>query len=370
MRIFISSVRRGLEQERDALPGLIQAIGHEPVRFEDFTAQSVPSREACLAGIASADAYILLLGAHYGHRFPDTNQSPTHDEWVAARATGKPTFVFRKEGVVLEPEQQAFVDEIGDYGSGVFYNQFSDVSDLQIKVAKALRAHAAQPSPLKFTPIDAPLTIEWRDHWPTTDRNTQEWNAILELHAVSVNSNAIPGRVMLAMPDRIAGSLRNARAVSMTAGMESSGDTTVAEVRVVSRLDRSSVVTGKLLGVRMSARGQLSVWWSLPRDTMGSILDAAHLNQTVTEGLHLVGALNVLTGEDFGVAVGLSGALNMTSRGTVASVARQSATMVMSPRPIHISLDEGVSAAAFDQGAAEVAQHLAVLVLAEFDRLR
>jgi len=37
VRVFISSVRRGLEAERDALPGLVKAIGHEPVRFEDFT---------------------------------------------------------------------------------------------------------------------------------------------------------------------------------------------------------------------------------------------------------------------------------------------------------------------------------------------
>ncbi|MBN7505241.1 MULTISPECIES: DUF4062 domain-containing protein [Mycobacteroides] len=51
MRVCISSARRGLEEERDALPGLISAIGHMPVCFEDFTAQTVPSREACLAGV-------------------------------------------------------------------------------------------------------------------------------------------------------------------------------------------------------------------------------------------------------------------------------------------------------------------------------
>jgi hypothetical protein len=28
MRVFISSVRRGLEAERDALPGLVKAIGY------------------------------------------------------------------------------------------------------------------------------------------------------------------------------------------------------------------------------------------------------------------------------------------------------------------------------------------------------
>lgn len=42
MKVFISSVRRGLEVERDSLPGLIQATGHVPRRFEDYTAMAVP----------------------------------------------------------------------------------------------------------------------------------------------------------------------------------------------------------------------------------------------------------------------------------------------------------------------------------------
>jgi hypothetical protein len=36
--VFISSVRRGLEDERDYLPALLKASGHQPRRFEDFSA--------------------------------------------------------------------------------------------------------------------------------------------------------------------------------------------------------------------------------------------------------------------------------------------------------------------------------------------
>jgi hypothetical protein len=43
---FLSSVRRGLEKERDNLPALIRAIGHECTRFEDYTARPVAG---CLA---------------------------------------------------------------------------------------------------------------------------------------------------------------------------------------------------------------------------------------------------------------------------------------------------------------------------------
>ncbi|MET8030791.1 DUF4062 domain-containing protein [Streptomyces avermitilis] len=62
MRIFISSARKGLEEERDALDGLVRALGHTPVRFEDFSAQTTPSREACLKALETADACLFLLG--------------------------------------------------------------------------------------------------------------------------------------------------------------------------------------------------------------------------------------------------------------------------------------------------------------------
>ncbi len=74
--VFISSVRRGLETERDYLPGLLRASGYEPRRFEDFAAQPVPSRDACLAGVEVADAYLLILGEHYGDPLADDGQGP------------------------------------------------------------------------------------------------------------------------------------------------------------------------------------------------------------------------------------------------------------------------------------------------------
>jgi hypothetical protein len=69
VKVFISSVRTGLEEERDALPGLIAALGHEATRFEDYTAMNLPSRQACLAGVEDADVYLLLLGEHYGSAY-------------------------------------------------------------------------------------------------------------------------------------------------------------------------------------------------------------------------------------------------------------------------------------------------------------
>ncbi len=114
MKVFISSVRRGLEAERDALPGMIQALGHEPRRFEDYSAQTMPSRQACLDGVEDADAYVLLLGEQYGDPLADTGKSPTEEEFAVARRRGIPIFAFRKRGAPFEPAQEAFVRRIED----------------------------------------------------------------------------------------------------------------------------------------------------------------------------------------------------------------------------------------------------------------
>ncbi|MFJ3405376.1 DUF4062 domain-containing protein [Promicromonospora sp. NPDC090134] len=368
MRVFISSVRTGLEVERDALPGLVRALGHVPVTFEDFTAQTIPSREACLTGVASADVYVLLLGPNYGYRFPETNQSPTHDEWTAARAAGMPTFVFRKLDVELERAQQEFVDMVGSYGSGVFHGQFEDVADLQVKVAEALVNHAAQPSPLVFTPLADPVAIQWKGDWGEPGRHQQDAYGSLELHVVALDAAPIPARMMVDLPNRLAGSIRALGAVSMTAGLTPSGDSSAATIAVMADDSRSSVADATLRGIRVGASGQLSLWWSLPRDGMGSILDETILLQNLMDGLRVVGGINVLTGDRFAVAAGIGGSA-MVGRGTFTGIERRSATgFKLNPKPARAVLDEAVTSAALDRGAPEVARPLVTLVLADFDK--
>lgn len=73
MRIFISSVRKGLEEERDALPGLIRALGHTPVLFEDFTAQTTP------AGKRAWQLSTLPMSASSCSDRPTVTSSPRQD---------------------------------------------------------------------------------------------------------------------------------------------------------------------------------------------------------------------------------------------------------------------------------------------------
>lgn len=366
MKVFISSVRRGLEQERDSLPGLIRAVGHEPVRFEDFTAQSVPSREACLRGVAESDVYLLLLGPHYGTVFPETSRSPTHEEYTAALAEGIPRLVFRKAGVECDASQESFIDEIEAYGTGVFRESFNDAVDLQAKVAEAL--NNLPPAPLVWEPLHRTIEVSWRSSWSPSMAHPYS-RAELCIHVVPIEPAIRSRRQLRELPDAMAGRLRSLNVVATSEPIDARADETsaIAEVQQGSDAGWNRVDLGGLLGCRVDARGQRSAWERLPSDSMGAILDRSHLGERIASLLRVLGGIASPDAVTYAIAVELT-ATPLTTVGSVAQLGqRTSATgLAMSDRVVKVEPDESVTVAAFDAGANELAAVLADQVIDEF----
>ena len=370
MRIFVSSVRVGLEQERDSLRGLILALGHEPVLFEDFTAQPVPPREACLTAVRGCDAYLLLLGERYGEPFPGTDLSPTAEEHVAARVANIPRLVMRKTGVTPEPRQQELIEKVRSYSTGVFYKEFTDAVDLQAKVAAAIKELEATPGSLTWHPLIDPIDVAWRADWPQAHRGLDD-GILLELHAVPSPPQAVPGRVLGASADRLASDLRAAGGIGSSASVPSGSDLTAAWAHVVP--DRSGwqrhgeTRDGAVAGVRLAATGQASAWSRLPSDRMGSLLDPADLTTRISELLSLTGAFLPPGASHLGLAVGLSPLL-MVSEGPISRLgARTSATMASASRDrLAVPPDETASREALGRGARDAGEALARALLTDY----
>lgn len=360
MRIFISSVRRGLEVERDALPGLILALGHEPVRFEDFSAQDLPSREACLRAVESSDAYLLLVGPNYGHVFPETNQSATHDEWVAAQAKGLPRYVFRKNGVELEPAQAAFIQQLGDYGSGRFYRVFSDVTDLQQAVAASLRELETSPSALDFKPLGAPVTVRWLPNDRASNQLLSSDRQLLEVHVLPVDGSALSDRILdqisVGLPSlvRNEGLVGHEQALSVT---HIEGGIALDAAQPERRGGWQESSPGSFAGVTIYKDGEITVLFRLPRDNFGAILDLSYAESRTTAALRLAGQTADSQTRRFAVAVGLA-STSMISLGSAGTQPRSSVSVRMSNSSAHVQPDETVSRAGLDLGAAEVSANL------------
>jgi hypothetical protein len=266
----------------------------------------------------------------------------------------------RKTGVTTEPEQEAFATLVGDYGTGVFYDTFADATDLQAKVVRAIRQAEQQPAALSYIPLPSPVTVEWRRDWASMAAGTG-LTACLEIHIVPVPSEPLSAREMNDQTARLFSSLRASGAVSAETGLESAREPTgAATIRVPARQRRyDEIDPGTLQGIRLAPSGQLSLWYTLPRDKMAlAVLDPDDLTARIAEALRLAGRLGVVHSGHIAVAVGVDPA-SLTTVGKVAQLGtRTSATFAGSGRleRVLVEPDEAVTLAALDLGATDVAR--------------
>jgi uncharacterized protein DUF4062 len=363
VKVFISSVRRGLEQERDALPGMIQALGHEPRRFEDYSAQSVPSRQACLDGVEDADAYVLLLGEQYGELLPDTGKAPTEEEFTVAKRRGIPIRAFRKRGVTLEPAQEEFVRRIEDYSTGVFRNGFANATELLPEVARAIRDLERAPTVLTFDPLAAPVKAPWKSF------ERYGWRSmatIVELISIPIGAAAPSATVLSSLPSRLARLGRDHGFFDESHAL----DTGVANsaAHAATKPDRNVPIAG--LGV--TEDGAISIWHEMPSDMLGVILDQSDVAERIA-GMLLMAAELIPTTSSVALSIGLHG-LGLVVEGRASDLGhRTSASMpgfgqnkdaLVNPR-------DTVPAGAIGHGANEIARELAArLILAFRDAVR
>ena len=136
MKIFISSVIRGLAPYRDAVARAARTLQHAVKRSEDFVASPDSPQRVCLAGVREADVTILILGEVYGDQ-QGPELSPTHQEYREARDRGD-VLVFIQKDVTREPLQEAFVREVQIWSGGQYTAQFSTADELHDAVIRAL----------------------------------------------------------------------------------------------------------------------------------------------------------------------------------------------------------------------------------------
>jgi hypothetical protein len=372
VKIFISSARKGLEQERDALDGLIRALGHTPVRFEDFSAQTMPSREACLRALASADVCLFLLGPFYGYVFPETGRSATHDEWVAAQAAGMPRFVYRKQGVEFEPDQHKFVRDLEAYATGVFRDDFSTSTELITKVVQKVKELESAPSPLAFAKLVQQPTVHWSSDG-SESQAVSNHGALLELHVVPVDSPGYSVRELEQLGASLTGRVRATQMIGSDVALTTTRSDAYVAVGIPASRPRSwgTPQRGELVECRLYKTGQVSIRATLPRDGLGSILDPDDLSRQVADLLRFAGALNIIQADRIVVVAGVPTDALMSIDTFDPRRSRQSSQPMRfghADRPLRTEPDESVTLAALGAGSAEVAVYLAQALIAQARR--
>jgi hypothetical protein len=361
--VFMSSVRHGLEEERDNLPALIQAIGHECTRFEDYTAQPVPSRQACLRGVDHADVYLLLLGGRYGEPIFDSGLAPTEEEFTRARQRGIPMLVFVKQGIQVEPRQQGFVDRVEEYTAGRFRSGFTSTVELQPKVATALAEIAAQQAPLVYTPLPATagLVVPWV--YDAADRAGAFTSqaAILECHALPLAAPRLPAASLDTLADRLAELGRLHRLFLTEQALQPTHDPEGVAVTGTNRRQPRA-------GVTLRRNRAVGVWTELDRDILGYIVEASDLAERLAGMLRLAADL-LPVDSDVALAAGL-GPIDQIVEGRVSDLGRRNQATLGSgfgrQRLARAEPEDSVPAATLRSASEEIGQELAARVLRQF----
>ncbi|WP_116451481.1 DUF4062 domain-containing protein [Blastococcus litoris] len=368
MRVFISSVRRGLGAERDYLPGLIRALGHEPSRFEDFGARNATSRDACLDGVAQADVYVLLLGPHYGDEMQDTGISATEEEYNVAQQRGIPILVFKKTGVASDPAQEDFIRRLGDYQQGRFWTEFSDGMDLGVRVAEALRGLAVPPPPLTYLPLTQPVSVVWRrDRAPLSDRNL--YAPVLEVHALPTATNALrPVSQLADLAERLAirgreiGFFGQGDALMINHDGNTAWALRPSDPRAGGRYDERQL--DPFAGLAVGRDGAAMVFQALPTDVMGALVDQADLGQRIGVLLRIL-APQLPTTEHIALAAALD-PISRIAEGDPSQVGNRNSGIMAhgnSDKAARADPVDQVARASLTEGLPAVAEELAVRLL-------
>ena len=99
LRIFISSTAIDLRDYRDKVRDAVLRLENLPIAMETFSAKGGEPATECMRMAAEADAVVCIVAHRYGYVPPkelggDGERSITWLEVDAAKATGKPVFVF------------------------------------------------------------------------------------------------------------------------------------------------------------------------------------------------------------------------------------------------------------------------------------
>lgn len=158
LRIFISSVQKELEQEREALCAYLHGDAllrrfFEPFLFEELPAADQSADDCYLGEVQRSDLYLGIFGNEYGWEDAE-GLSPTHREFERATELGKTRLIYVK-GADDANRHPKMVDLIQKAGSELIRRRFNSTEELIAAVYASLIRVLEERELIRFSPFDA-----------------------------------------------------------------------------------------------------------------------------------------------------------------------------------------------------------------------
>jgi hypothetical protein len=140
-RVFVSSVMMGFESYRLAAKSAIVAANADPILVEDYPSLSSSPRNACLDGVRSCDALILIIGDRGGSVAP-SGKLVVEEELEEAVKSGLSVFVFIQTAK-RDDRADMLVKRVSDYTAGYFRKSFTSAESLAAEVKNTIQSLAS-----------------------------------------------------------------------------------------------------------------------------------------------------------------------------------------------------------------------------------
>jgi formylglycine-generating enzyme required for sulfatase activity len=248
--VYVSSTYVDLKEHRAALKIALERAGYDVECMEKYPSFDERPLTYCLADVAAADVYVLLMAHRYGYRPPEGNpegRSITQLEYEeAGRKEGKPRLIFMVER--RHPWDPEFIDDGVDKSDlGLFrstleerhgVNRFTTPDDLSTRVLQALRRLDAHPAAENGARVYTPQEVQsWVErHHPKlcgaflglASVQARQVHVPLDVCLLPAGSSAIEGPRLLT-PDDLAPLLeRGGDHVLLLSGDGGAGKTSLA----------------------------------------------------------------------------------------------------------------------------------------------
>ncbi len=142
IKVFISSVIENYKDHSDAVEESItelnrdQGLNFEVIRIDPkkYPAMNKSPQKACLDGVRECDIYLGIYPRDkYGWEGSPVGISPTHEEFRQAVKDNKCRLVFVENTKKKNRRQKKFLEEVGEYTKGRFWNEFESGNIIQLK---------------------------------------------------------------------------------------------------------------------------------------------------------------------------------------------------------------------------------------------
>lgn len=197
------------------------------------------------------------------------------------------------DGVPLRDQLAALPTPQPQDGERVRWVQARTVIEAEaalLPTAPVAAARGYEPELVRWLELAEPATVIWRPEWSRT--NTQSGGAVVVLHVLPHPARSFSRRLRGELRGRLVAALRSLALLAPEAGLDvDERDESTWASRPAQHGRYGQVLHGGFAGCRLAGNGQISVWFALAKDGMGSVLDETEVVRDLAAGLELAALL-------------------------------------------------------------------------------